>query len=52
LREKEEDGSTYTKPSIARAGSSSFVEMLDKNASRLPLLPKVIYVEAAMRPPM
>ena len=45
LREKEEDGSTYTKTFYSQGGIVEFVEMLDKNASRLPLIPKVIFVE-------
>jgi DNA gyrase subunit B len=45
LREKEEDGSTYSKTFYSQGGIVEFVEMLDKNAGRLPLLPKVIFVE-------
>ena len=45
LREKEEDGSTYTKTFFSQGGIVEFVEMLDKNAGRLPLIPKVIFVE-------
>ncbi len=45
LREKEEDGSTYTKTFYSQGGIVEFVEMLDKNAGRVPLLPKVIFVE-------
>ena len=45
LREKEEDGSTYTKSFYSQGGIVEFVEMLDKNAGRLPLLPKIIFVE-------
>src|ERR1700722_13814256 len=45
LREKEEDGSTYSKTFFSQGGIVEFVEMLDKNASRLPLIPKIIYVE-------
>jgi DNA gyrase subunit B len=45
LREKEEDGSTYTKSFYSQGGIVEFVEMLDKNAGRVPLLPKVIFVE-------
>ncbi len=45
LREKEEDGSTYTKTFYSQGGIVEFVEMLDKNAGRLPLIPKVIFVE-------
>jgi DNA gyrase subunit B len=45
LREKEEDGSVYTKGFYSEGGIVEFVEMLDKNAGRTPLLPKIIFVE-------
>jgi DNA gyrase subunit B len=45
LREKEEDGSTYTKTFYSEGGIVEFVEMLDKNAGRIPLIPNIIYVE-------
>src|SRR5579872_2921637 len=45
MREKEEDGNTYSKTFYSEGGIVEFVEMLDKNASRLPLIPKIIYVE-------
>jgi len=45
LREKEEDGSTYTKTFYSVGGIVEFVEMLDKNAGRSPLIPNIIYVE-------
>jgi DNA gyrase subunit B len=45
LREKEEDGSVYTKGFYSEGGIVEFVEMLDKNAGRTALLPKVIFVE-------
>jgi DNA gyrase subunit B len=45
LREKEEDGSTYTKTFYSQGGIVEFVEMLDKNAGRVPLIPTVIFVE-------
>src|SRR6202000_2054742 len=45
LREKEEDGSTYTKSFYSEGGIVEFVEMLDKNAGRAPLIPSVIFVE-------
>ena len=35
FREKEEDGSTYTKTFYSEGGIVEFVEMLDKNANRL-----------------
>jgi DNA gyrase subunit B len=41
----EEDGSFYTKVFYSDGGIVEFVEMLDKNAGRTPLLPKVIFVE-------
>jgi len=45
LREKEEDGSTYTKTFYSEGGITEFVQMLDKNGNRLPLLPNVIYCD-------
>jgi DNA gyrase subunit B len=45
LREIEEDGSTYTKTFYSEGGIVEFVEMLDKNAGRAPLIPIVIFVE-------
>jgi DNA gyrase subunit B len=45
LREKEEDGSTYTKSFYSEGGIVEFVEMLDSNAGRNSLIPKVIFVE-------
>ena len=45
LREVEEDGSTYTKTFYSEGGIVEFVEMLDKNAGRSPLIPTVIFVE-------
>ena len=45
LREKEDDGSTYTKTFYSEGGIVEFVEMLDKNANRNPLLPNVIYCD-------
>lgn len=45
LREKEEDGSTYTKSFYSEGGIVEFVEMLDSNAGRSPLIPKVLFVE-------
>ena len=44
-REKEEDGTLYNKTFYSEGGIVEFVEMLDKNAGRLPLIPKVIFVE-------
>ena len=45
LREKEEDGTTYTKTFYSEGGIVEFVEMLDKNAGRSPLIPNVIFVD-------
>src|SRR3712207_4291758 len=45
LREKEDDGSTYSKAFYSEGGIVEFVEMLDSNAGRAPLLPRVLYVE-------
>jgi DNA gyrase subunit B len=45
LREKEEDGSTYSKTFYSEGGIVEFVEMLDKNAGRAALIPNIIYVE-------
>jgi len=45
LREINEDGSTYSKDFYSEGGITEFVEMLDKNAGRSPLIPRVIFVE-------
>lgn len=45
LRDKEEDGTTYSKTFYSEGGITEFVEMLDKNAGRQPLIPNIIYVE-------
>jgi DNA gyrase subunit B len=45
LREKEEDGTTYSKTFYSEGGIVEFVEMLDKNANRNSLLPTVIYCD-------
>src|SRR6187401_150106 len=45
LREKEEENGSYTKTFYSEGGIVEFVEMLDSNAGRSPLLPKVIFVE-------
>jgi DNA gyrase subunit B len=45
LREKEDDGSTYTKTFYSEGGIVEFVEMLDKSAGRTALLPTIISVE-------
>ncbi len=45
LREKTEEGETYTKSFYSEGGIVEFVEMLDANAGRNTLIPKVIAVE-------
>lgn len=46
LREKDDAGNTYSKTFYSEGGIAEFVEILDKNGNRQPLLPKVIYSEA------
>jgi DNA gyrase subunit B len=45
LREKDEQGNPFSKKFFSEGGIIEFVEMLDKNAGRNTLIPKVIYVE-------
>ena len=45
LRETEDDGADYSKTFYSEGGIVEFVEMLDKNAGRNALIPKIIYVE-------
>lgn len=45
MREKDETGLHYTKTFFSEGGIVEFVEMLDKQAGRNSLLPKVLYVE-------
>ncbi len=45
LREQEEDGTNYIKEFYSEGGIVEFVEMLDANAGRAPLIPKVLFVE-------
>lgn len=45
LREKDDNGVTYTKSFYSEGGIVEFVEMLDKNGGRASLIPRVIYVE-------
>ncbi|UAY52313.1 DNA topoisomerase (ATP-hydrolyzing) subunit B [Ferruginibacter albus] len=45
LREKDDSGNTYSKTFYSEGGIIEFVEMLDKNANRQPLLPSVVYCE-------
>ncbi len=44
-RDKTEEGSFYRKEFLSEGGIVEFVELLDKNAGRNPILPKVIFVE-------
>ena len=46
LREKDEAGNIISETFYSEGGIVEFVEMLDKNAGRSPLIPKVLYVEA------
>ncbi len=45
LREIDDDGKTYTKTFYSEGGIVEFVEMIDKNANRQPLIPQVIYCD-------
>jgi DNA gyrase subunit B len=45
LREKDEEGNSYSKSFYSEGGIVEFVEMLDKNGGRTPLIPRVIFVE-------
>ncbi len=45
LREVEEDGTNYSKEFYSIGGIVEFVEMLDANAGRAQLIPKVLFVE-------
>lgn len=45
LREKDDDGITYTKTFYSEGGIVEFVELIDKNGNRQPLLPTVIYCD-------
>src|SRR5215510_8537420 len=45
VREKEDENGGYTKTFYSEGGIVEFVEMLDSNAGRNPLLPKVIFVD-------
>ena len=44
LRELDDDGKVYTKVFYSEGGITEFLEMLDSNAARNPLIPKTIYV--------
>jgi len=45
IREKDEDGATYSKTFFSEGGIVEFVEMLDNLGGRQALLPKPLYVE-------
>ncbi|HLK27606.1 MAG TPA: DNA topoisomerase (ATP-hydrolyzing) subunit B [Puia sp.] len=45
LREKDDNGNTYTKTFYSEGGITEFVEMLDTNGGRTALLPQIIFVE-------
>lgn len=45
LRETDEDGNTYAVNYYSEGGIVEFVEMLDRMAKRMPLIPKTLYVE-------
>ncbi len=45
LREKNEDGTAYTKNFYSEGGIVEFVEMLDKASNRTPLIGKTLYFE-------
>jgi DNA gyrase subunit B len=45
LREKNDEGKTYSKTFYSEGGIVEFVELIDKNGNRQPLLPGVIYCD-------
>ena len=45
MREVDDEGKTYSKTFYSEGGIVEFVEMIDKNANRLPLIPRVIHCE-------
>jgi len=45
LREADDDGKTYSKLFYSEGGISEFVELIDKNGNRQPLLPTMIYCD-------
>jgi len=45
LREKDDDGNTYSKTFYSEGGIVEFVELIDKNGSRQSLLPNIIYCD-------
>lgn len=45
LREKDEQGVSYSKKFYSEGGIVEFVQMLDKNGNRTPLIPEPLYVD-------
>jgi len=45
LREKDEEGKPYSKSFYSEGGIVEFVEMLDRNGNRNPLIPSPLYVD-------
>ncbi len=45
LREKDEQGVSYSKNFYSEGGIVEFVQMLDKNGNRTPLIPEPLYVD-------
>jgi DNA gyrase subunit B len=45
LRELDDEGKTFSKKFYSEGGIVEFVEMIDKQANRQPLIPKVIYCD-------
>ncbi|QNA44087.1 DNA topoisomerase (ATP-hydrolyzing) subunit B [Lacibacter sediminis] len=45
LREVDENGATYSNTFFSEGGITEFVELIEKNGKRSPLLPQVIYMD-------
>lgn len=45
LREVDENGTTYSNTFFSEGGITEFVELIEKNGKRSPLLPQVIYMD-------
>ncbi|MEJ8841299.1 DNA topoisomerase (ATP-hydrolyzing) subunit B [Lacibacter sp. H375] len=45
LREVDENGATYSSTFFSEGGITEFVELIEKNGKRSPLLPQVIYMD-------
>ncbi len=45
LRETDDNGATYTNTFYSEGGITEFVELIEKNGKRSPLLPQVIYMD-------